>query len=26
MVRRYPAEMKGFYFKKDLNDSRVALG
>jgi asparaginyl-tRNA synthetase len=26
MVHRYPAEMKAFYFKKDPQDSRVALG
>jgi asparaginyl-tRNA synthetase len=26
MVHRYPAEMKAFYFKKDPNDPRVALG
>ncbi|HEX9051921.1 MAG TPA: asparagine--tRNA ligase [Anaeromyxobacter sp.] len=26
MVHRYPAEMKAFYFKKDPNDSKVALG
>ena len=26
MVHRYPAEMKAFYFKKDPNDPKVALG
>jgi asparaginyl-tRNA synthetase len=26
IVHRYPAEMKAFYFKKDPNDPRVALG
>jgi asparaginyl-tRNA synthetase len=26
MVHRYPAEMKAFYFKKDPNDAKVALG
>ena len=26
MVRRYPAEMKAFYFKKDPGDPKVALG
>jgi len=26
MVHRYPAEMKAFYFKKDPQDARVALG
>ena len=26
MVHRYPAEMKAFYFKKDPQDPRVALG
>jgi asparaginyl-tRNA synthetase len=26
MVHRYPAEMKAFYFKKDPEDPRVALG
>ncbi len=26
MVHRYPAEMKAFYFKKDPDDPRVALG
>jgi asparaginyl-tRNA synthetase len=26
MVHRYPAEMKAFYFKKDANDPKVALG
>ncbi len=26
MVHRYPAAMKAFYFKKDLQDPRVALG
>ena len=26
MVHRYPASMKAFYFKKDANDPRVALG
>jgi asparaginyl-tRNA synthetase len=26
MVHRYPAEMKAFYFKKDPQDSKVALG
>src|SRR5512144_1496643 len=26
MVPRYPAEMKAFYFKKDPNDPKVALG
>ncbi|HET6437404.1 MAG TPA: asparagine--tRNA ligase, partial [Anaeromyxobacter sp.] len=26
MVHRYPAEMKAFYFKKDANDPRLALG
>jgi asparaginyl-tRNA synthetase len=26
MVHRYPSEMKAFYFKKDPNDPKVALG
>ncbi len=26
MVHRYPADMKAFYFKKDPNDPKVALG
>jgi asparaginyl-tRNA synthetase len=26
MVHRYPADMKAFYFKKDPQDARVALG
>ena len=26
MVHRFPAEMKAFYFKKDPNDPKVALG
>jgi asparaginyl-tRNA synthetase len=26
MVHRYPAEMKAFYFKKDPNDPKIALG
>ncbi len=26
MVHRYPAEMKAFYFKKDPQDAKVALG
>jgi asparaginyl-tRNA synthetase len=26
MVHRYPAEMKAFYFKKDPQDPKVALG
>jgi len=26
LVHRYPAEMKAFYFKKDPNDPKVALG
>ena len=26
MVHRYPAEMKAFYFKRDPNDPKVALG
>jgi asparaginyl-tRNA synthetase len=26
MVHRYPAEMKAFYFKKDPNDPKVAMG
>jgi asparaginyl-tRNA synthetase len=26
MVHRYPAQMKAFYFKKDPQDPRVALG
>jgi asparaginyl-tRNA synthetase len=26
MVHRYPAELKAFYFKKDAQDPRVALG
>ncbi len=26
MVHRYPAEMKAFYFKKDPNDAKLALG
>jgi asparaginyl-tRNA synthetase len=26
MVHRYPVEMKAFYFKKDPNDPKVALG
>ncbi|HSP77054.1 MAG TPA: amino acid--tRNA ligase-related protein, partial [Myxococcaceae bacterium] len=26
IVHRYPAELKAFYFKKDPNDPRVALG
>jgi asparaginyl-tRNA synthetase len=26
MVHRYPAEMKAFYFKKDPQDARLALG
>jgi asparaginyl-tRNA synthetase len=26
IVHRYPAEMKAFYFKRDPNDPRVALG
>jgi asparaginyl-tRNA synthetase len=26
MVHRYPAEMKAFYFKKDPDDPKVALG